>query len=278
MWECFSLLPNFFSKLPRKKNSKELHFYRKWIKRDCKRDQFFSCDFGQEWTCLFDGNKVKMKKCPKSSSNYLPHNSSANCRCKSSNRSSIFDHDTDLIFREIQHQFRPHHNRHKRHHSDSFDIDKVYHLSRILDVTCYPGKIENDDKLAEFHERSGCILFSNSSIICPNEQVKQFRSQFLNNQSDAALIRKNGRSSRNCLCRGGSLSKIWARKLREIGRNKIKKRLKKMRRKVKFEKTSCNHEKMTCFTHDDSHWKTPPFWTSKYLHFIFIFRPNYLSS
>ncbi|XP_054153780.1 putative extracellular sulfatase Sulf-1 homolog isoform X2 [Oppia nitens] len=38
-------------------------------------------------------------------------------------------------------------------------------------------------------------------------------------------------------------------------------REKKMRRKNKFLNTTCNYEKMNCFTHDNQHWKTAPLWT-----------------
>ncbi|GFQ85230.1 extracellular sulfatase Sulf-1, partial [Trichonephila clavata] len=41
----------------------------------------------------------------------------------------------------------------------------------------------------------------------------------------------------------------------------LKKMERKMRRKTKFENMTCNAEKMNCFTQDNNHWKTPPFWT-----------------
>ncbi|XP_022239244.1 putative extracellular sulfatase Sulf-1 homolog isoform X2 [Limulus polyphemus] len=42
---------------------------------------------------------------------------------------------------------------------------------------------------------------------------------------------------------------------------RLKKKEKKNRRKAKYKGFECNAAKMNCFTHDDKHWKTPPYWT-----------------
>lgn len=45
--------------------------------------------------------------------------------------------------------------------------------------------------------------------------------------------------------------------------DKLRKKERKLKRKTKFENTTCNFEKMNCFAHNNDHWKTAPFWTSK---------------
>ncbi|KAJ6225677.1 hypothetical protein RDWZM_004222 [Blomia tropicalis] len=53
--------------------------------------------------------------------------------------------------------------------------------------------------------------------------------------------------------------------LRNVGRKRwIKRHEKKLRRRGKFENTTCElavNKQMNCFKHDNEHWKTPPLWT-----------------
>lgn len=61
-------------------------------------------------------------------------------------------------------------------------------------------------------------------------------------------------------------AKQWSRK------RWLRKQGKKARKKEKFENTTCEvaaSEQMNCFKHDNDHWKTAPFWTSKLFYATF---------
>ncbi|XP_076349836.1 extracellular sulfatase Sulf-1-like isoform X1 [Tachypleus tridentatus] len=63
--------------------------------------------------------------------------------------------------------------------------------------------------------------------------------------------------------------KAWRneqRKARQLARQRkkearLKRKEKKNRRKAKYKGFDCNTDKMNCFTHNNNHWKTPPYWT-----------------
>lgn len=48
---------------------------------------------------------------------------------------------------------------------------------------------------------------------------------------------------------------------RRTKEERMRKRERKQRKKAKLEK-ECLSEKMNCFSHDNDHWRTAPFWTS----------------
>lgn len=57
-------------------------------------------------------------------------------------------------------------------------------------------------------------------------------------------------------------------------RNRYWKKGRKRKMKHKFRKDSkheCRMPNMKCFTHDNYHWKTPPYWTCKLFCLIIIF-------
>lgn len=266
-------MPLIFSKVPKEKAGKSSDSNRKrWMRRACRRAEIASCNSDQEWGCIFDGTKMRIEKCKKVKSSRISiqrlNTTSVACRCKSTNDSSKTDED-DSISSEIKRQYRSHHARLRRN-LHNFDIDKVYDLSRVLDVVTLGHKNIQAENSMRFHELSGCLVMSNMSMLCPNEDADRspLRPDNRGSSRRTTLQQVHESSLRQaqldeCSCNSHELSKIWRRRLREIRRHQLKKRLKKMRRKMKFEKTTCNFEKMTCFTHDDSHWKTPPLWKSK---------------
>ncbi|XP_013772875.1 putative extracellular sulfatase Sulf-1 homolog isoform X1 [Limulus polyphemus] len=77
--------------------------------------------------------------------------------------------------------------------------------------------------------------------------------------------------SQRCYCEDDAHQKpkAWKqeqRELRKLARQRIKEarskqKEKENRRKAKYKKFDCNTDKMNCFTHNNDHWKTPPYWT-----------------
>lgn len=44
---------------------------------------------------------------------------------------------------------------------------------------------------------------------------------------------------------------------------KMEERRHKRNQRARRKKKNCNGSRMKCFSHDDEHWKTPPYWTCK---------------
>ena len=78
----------------------------------------------------------------------------------------------------------------------------------------------------------------------------------------------------SCDCAGleDVLSPAQKRKAKEREERLKLRTDKKRTRKQKKKNESCNNESMNCFVHDNSHWKTPPYW--KYGPFCFCSNAN----
>ena len=138
-----------------------------------------------------------------------------------------------------------------------------------------------------------CVILKNNTVSCldenvyQNKQVWKEKKERLNSMIEKLqikleelrdirrhlnekrrLIQGHNRQPTNCFCdfKSGYRNHF---KPRYVNRkhfryhDKSKRNQKKHRRKTKFQNTTCNYEKMNCFTHDNQHWKTAPFWTSK---------------
>ncbi|XP_064480694.1 putative extracellular sulfatase Sulf-1 homolog [Ornithodoros turicata] len=102
------------------------------------------------------------------------------------------------------------------------------------------------------------------------EELKVLRRRIKKNRVTASGGAGEDKSS-ECVCssdggrpengQGDSLDSFLPRHGRRRD-DQAKRKERKERRKFKFENTTCNLEKMNCFTHNNDHWKTPPLWTN----------------
>ena len=186
--------------------------------------------------------------------------------------------------------------------NDGFDVEGVYELNKLLEASTtktfndsgiYSGTQNLEDK-----NNTLCLISSNQSISCSNEiyhnkQVWRHKKNRLDSMIkklqdklfELKGIRRHlnmkrplqGMTSDGYECDCNSNKKDVNRRdryfkrrfskrkrMRFLERHRIRKE-KKLRRKSKFLNTTCNYEKMNCFTHDNDHWKTAPLWTSKSL-------------
>lgn len=187
--------------------------------------------------------------------------------------------------------------------NDGFDIEGVYELNKLLEAstakTLNNSGIYSGLQSLENKNNTLCVISSNQSIICSNEiyhnkhiwrqkknRLDSMIKKLQNKLVELKGIRRHlnmkrpllqGMTSDGLKCDCDSNKNDMNRRdryfkrqfskrkrMRFFERHRIRKE-KKLRRKSKFLNTTCNYEKMNCFTHDNDHWKTAPLWTSKSL-------------
>ncbi|XP_074595651.1 putative extracellular sulfatase Sulf-1 homolog isoform X2 [Brevipalpus obovatus] len=258
-----------------------------WIKAQCQKPDFRSpCQLNQEWECVSDGHNFHLRKCRNYQSKFSTKKDDQ-CICpppyhKMGEKHGQSPEKGNLEELDYPQDESPHYlSTRRRRFSDTFNVDGIYHLSHLLDSTTPSGghNLSNAAEILRYHGESGCFLYVNLSILCPDEvysdgntwaqrknavensikelEVDLYRlrgiNQHLSRKKPSSL--ESG-SSHSCECivpqnDRGSKPKVKARK-----------RNQKLRKKLKshFENSTCHLQQMTCFAHDDNHWKTPPLW------------------
>jgi sulfatase-1, sulf-1, putative (fragment) len=301
-----TLFLNFESKISSESNDDGSNLSKKqWLELECQKPEYSSlCLPNQKWECVYDGYSHRMKKCRSfdSAASLLKDN----CLCSNSDLDTTLIKDPSFHIFNSSDQFyqmkflKEHINGHfkplvlrpkirrSQDASDSFNLEGVYDLSRLLDSTFNRSMSNKPNKSVEvlqYHEKSGCFIFSNISIVCPqevyhNQQLwrrKKDRVDNLIKRLQLTLgklkgIRRHLKHRRpgfsdersRCECEAHNQAHLARHKFHRNNRkDNLKKKERKLRRKIKFENTTCNIVKMNCFTHNEFHWKTPPLWTRK---------------
>lgn len=148
-------------------------------------------------------------------------------------------------------------------------------------VSCNREIYQNKQVWKEKKERLDALI---KKLQVKLEQLRGIRRHLKQKRPAAAAVRANQR--RDCVCHNNHNANRNGHRSRQndhhlaSGRSRFssgrrqafrwrlkedrqRRRERKLRRKSKFQNTTCNFEKMNCFTHDNDHWKTAPFWTSK---------------